>query len=141
MIAIKNILLFVSAATALIPGKGDTSTILSDISTINSNVKALTSAVNSYNGGLLAAIPITNAESTLDTSIKQGTSDAQSTSQRSSTDSNTIIAAIMNLTPDIEAALTAVVNKKPQFAAAGLASTVQGDLDVLKPIPMTLRMP
>ena len=45
MIAIKNILLFVSATTALIIPKRDTSTILSDIYTIDTNVKALISTV------------------------------------------------------------------------------------------------
>jgi hypothetical protein len=76
--------------------------------------------------------PVTNAESTLENSIKQGTSDAQATSQLSSAGSNTIIAAVQNLTPDIETALTAVKNKKFQFAAAGLTSTVQKDPASLK---------
>lgn len=125
MVAVKNILLFVLATTTLTIPKRDASTILSDVSTIKSHVKSLTSAVNGYSGGLPSAIPITSAESTLDKSIQQGTTDAQATSQLSSADSNSIIAAIQNLTPDIQTSLQAVQSKKSQSAADGLTSTVK----------------
>jgi hypothetical protein len=62
----------------------------------------------------------------------QGSSDAQAASQLSSADSNSIIAAIQNLTPDIEAFIQAIEAKKSQFAATGLPSTVQNDLTTLK---------
>lgn len=57
MVAIKNILLFITAASALTVGKRDAATILSDISTIDTNVKALTKAFNNYNGGIFSAAP------------------------------------------------------------------------------------
>lgn len=88
--------------------------------------------MNRDSGGLFGAIPITNAESALDKSIQQGTTDAKATSQLSSADSNSVIAAIQNLTPDIQTSLQAVQSKKAQFAAAGLTSTVQNDLASLK---------
>jgi hypothetical protein len=67
MVTAKGIVFFVSAASALVlPIKRDASTILSDISTIDSDVKTLTSDANSYTGGLLGAVPIASAESTLD---------------------------------------------------------------------------
>jgi hypothetical protein len=128
MVAIKNIILFISAASALAVGRRDTSTILRDISSIDSDVKSLNSAVNNYNGGLIAAIPIENSESALGMStflkestpanlcsekaINQGTSDAQATPQLSSEDTQTVIAAVDNLSPDIQSALVALVNKK-----------------------------
>ncbi|EPE36860.1 hypothetical protein GLAREA_09023 [Glarea lozoyensis ATCC 20868] len=132
MVAIKNILFFITAASALSIGRRDTSTVLSDISTIDSDVKSLTSAVNNYNGGLLAAIPIENSESALEQAITKGTNDAQATSQLSTEDTQTVIAAVDNLSPDIQAALVALVNKKSQFTSAGLKSTVQKDLANLK---------
>ncbi|TVY68748.1 hypothetical protein LSUE1_G006382 [Lachnellula suecica] len=132
MVAVQNILLFVATASALAIGKRDASTILSDISTIDSDVKALTSALNSYSGGLFGALPINTAESNLDDAINQGTKDAQATTQQDSADSQMVITAINNLIPDIEAALTATENKKSQLAAAGLTSTIQGDLKTLK---------
>ena len=118
IVAAKNIF-FVSAFSALAIRRRDASTILSDISTIDSSVRALTSAINGYNGGIFGAIPIENAESTLDKSINQGTSDAQAASQVSSTDSNSIIAAVQNLTRDIEVSIQALEAKKSPFAAAG----------------------
>jgi hypothetical protein len=65
MVTIKNILLFITAASALTIGGGDTSTILNDISTFDSEIKSLTSAVNSYNSGLFAAASIQRSESAL----------------------------------------------------------------------------
>ena len=57
MVAIKNNLLFVTATTALIVGKRTAATIEKDIAIIDSDVKAFTAATNSYNGGLINAIP------------------------------------------------------------------------------------
>jgi len=134
IVAIKNILLFVTAATALPAiSKRTASTVLSDISTIDSDVKALTSATNSYDGGLLAAAPVSNDESTLEKDIKQGTSDAQATPQLSSSDTQATIAQVRSpLTPDVKDALDALVAKKSLFTSAGLKSTVQNDLATLK---------
>ena len=123
MVAIKNILLFVTAATG---------TILSDISTIDSNVKSLTSAVNNFNGGLFAALPITTAVSNLEKAINQGTSDAQATSQLSSFRLQCDHCGHPKPHPRIETSLTAVKNKKSQFVSAGLTSSVQNDLATLK---------
>jgi hypothetical protein len=76
MVAIKNVLLFIASASALAIVKRDTATILTDIATIDSNVNALTTAVNNYNGGILAAIPVANAESTLEASVRNPLPDA-----------------------------------------------------------------
>jgi hypothetical protein len=115
MVAAMNIFFFVSTVSSPAIGRRDASTILSDISTIDSNVKVLTSAMNSYSGGLSGIITIENAESTLDKSINQGTSDAQAASQSSSPDSNSIIAAVQNLTPDIGTFIQAIEAKKLQI--------------------------
>jgi hypothetical protein len=69
MVAIKNILLFITAASALAIVKRDAATILTDISTISTNVAALTKAVTNYQGGILGALPILSAEQTLETSV------------------------------------------------------------------------
>lgn len=132
MVAIRNILFFVSASAAVVIPR-DASTIEKDISTIDSNVKSLTNAVNNYNGGgAINAIPIANAESTLDKSIQQGTKDANATSTLSSADSKAISNAIQSLIPDIEASLKALKSKKADFQADNLESTVENDLKSLK---------
>ncbi|PVH84438.1 hydrophobic surface binding protein-like protein A, partial [Cadophora sp. DSE1049] len=132
MVAIKNLLFLATAVTALTIGKRDTATILNDISIINSDVQALTTAANNYNGGILAAIPILTAQNNLEAAIDQGITDAQATSQQTSAESQSVIAAVDNLIPNIEASLAAIRAKKAQFAADGLTSTVQTSLTNLK---------
>ena len=68
MLAPKTLLLFITATSALAIGRRDTATVLNDISSIDSDVKSLASAVNNYNGGLFAALPIESSESGLGTS-------------------------------------------------------------------------
>lgn len=102
MVAIKSLLFLATAVTALTIGKRDTATILNDISVINSDVQALTTAANNYNGGVLAAIPILTAQNNLESAIDQGTTDAQATAQQTSAESQSVIAAVDNLIPNSE---------------------------------------
>ena len=106
MVAIKSLLFLATAVTALTIGKRDTATILNDISVINSDVQALTTAANNYNGGVLAAIPILTAQNNLEAAIDQGTTDAQATAQQTSAESQSVIAAVDNLIPNSESSPT-----------------------------------
>lgn len=92
----------------------------------------LSNSPPSRDGNTKSHILVLGAESRLEASIKQGTSDAQASSQQSSADSQSIIAAINKLIPDIETSLNAAESKKAQFAADGLTPTVQKDLANLK---------
>ncbi|APA10830.1 hypothetical protein SS1G_03523 [Sclerotinia sclerotiorum 1980 UF-70] len=132
MVAIKNIILFISAVSAAAISRRTPATILSDITTIDTNVKALTTAVDNYNGGFFGLISVSSAESTLETSIKNAATDASNTSPLSSADSENILGEINNLKPDIDQALNALVGKKSTFASAGVDSTVASDLENLK---------
>ncbi|RMY56911.1 hypothetical protein D0863_12818 [Hortaea werneckii] len=100
---------------------------------INGDVVSLTDATNNYSGGLFGAIPVQNAESNLEDSIKSATSNAKASGPVSSSDSQDIIDYINNtLEPNIDSAVTAIINKMSQFQSAGLAGTVRDDLDNLK---------
>lgn len=66
MVAIKNVILFISAVSAAAI-KRTPATILTDIAAIDTNVKALTTAVDNYNGGFVELLTVNSAESTLDT--------------------------------------------------------------------------
>ncbi|KAF7899531.1 hypothetical protein EAF00_003867 [Botryotinia globosa] len=132
MVAIKNIFCFITAVTAATIYQRAPATLLTDITTIDTNVKALTTAVDKYNGGFFNLLTVSSTESTLETSIKNAAKDAANTSQLSSDDSNSILNEINNLIPDIQDALNALVAKKSTFANAGVASTVKGDLASLK---------
>lgn len=67
MVALRNIILFISAVTAVAISKRTATTILGDIVAIDTNLKALTIAVNNYNGELGLLITLNTAVRTLDT--------------------------------------------------------------------------
>ncbi|WPH04467.1 Hypothetical protein R9X50_00735800 [Acrodontium crateriforme] len=131
MVAIKNILFFATAISAAAIVRRDAATVLADLKKVDSDTNALTTAINNYSGGAIAAIPISSAESTLDKDIKQTTSDAGGSV--SEADAQTIVSYISGtLQPDIAASLTALKGKSSQISAAGLKSTVENDLKTLK---------
>ncbi|KAH7377583.1 hydrophobic surface binding protein A-domain-containing protein [Cadophora sp. MPI-SDFR-AT-0126] len=135
MVAIKNILLFVATASALTTPltKRTAAQILTDISTIDTNVKSLTSSANAYNGGgILNALKVQQVEQTLEKSINQAGKDANATSQLTSADSTKISNAVQSLIPDIEASIKAIENKKAQFTADGVKSVVLQDFKTLQ---------
>lgn len=67
MVAIKNIFCFITAVTAATIYQRTPATILTDITTIDTNVNALTKAVDNYNGGFFDLLTVSSAESTLET--------------------------------------------------------------------------
>ena len=91
------------------------------------------------------------AEGNLEDSIQSATSNAQASGPVSSSDSQDIVSdhthgnlvaqSLMSaqidyinntLEPNIDSAVTAIINKMSQFQSAGLAGTVRDDLDNLK---------
>ncbi|KAG4442210.1 hypothetical protein IFR05_002320 [Cadophora sp. M221] len=108
-------------------------TILSDISTISTNVKALTDAINSYKGDVTSAVPVTQAESKLDDAIKQGITDVKGTSgPLSDSDTTSILYAINSLIPDIISSVNAFVGQQAAFQKAGLGEVASKDLSSLQ---------
>lgn len=90
MVAITRlVLLAVSATAAVLPR--DAATIESDLKTINSDTTTLTSKVNAYNGGVINALPVQNAESQLEKDLKSANTDAQNSAAVSASDAQTII--------------------------------------------------
>ncbi|RDW78060.1 hypothetical protein BP5796_05912 [Coleophoma crateriformis] len=133
MVSFNTLLLIATASSALVIQKRDTATILSDIKTINTNLNALTSATTTYTGGLIQALPISNAEQTLDTSIQKAGTDAKAqTTPLTSAESLQVLAAANNLTTGINGTLVALSAKKAAFQSAGLTATVTGDIITLK---------
>ncbi|RAL64934.1 hypothetical protein DID88_001526 [Monilinia fructigena] len=116
------------SATAI--PKRTSTTILAG--TINTNVNALTTVVNNYEGEVLQLLPLTVAVTALDASIKVAVTDASTISSLSPADSSLIYTGFLNLVSPIQQSLAAVVAKKAEFAAAGLIKTVIGNLVTLK---------
>eukprot|EP00918_Siedleckia_nematoides_P083456 GHVU01182945.1.p1 GENE.GHVU01182945.1~~GHVU01182945.1.p1 ORF type:complete len:174 (+),score=36.34 GHVU01182945.1:73-594(+) len=131
MVAITKYLLLATTVTALAVPRSVAS-IEADITSIDNNVKQLTTDANAYTSGIGEALTVQTDEQSLDKAINQGTTDAGNTAQASSADTQSVETQVRNLIPDIQAALTAIKNKKANFAADGLTSVVQGDLNTLK---------
>ena len=133
MVSFTNILFVAGTAAALAIQERDVTTVLNNLKAIDTATKKLTTDTTSWTGGASGAITIQNDESAVDKAVNSATSEAKTEPQANSADSKTIITYVTGtFTPDIKAALNAVVAKKTQFAAVGLSSTVLSDLKQLK---------
>lgn len=133
MVSAKSLIVLATSVVAAVVPR-DAAKIQSDLQTINSDTQALTKAINNYSGGgLAAALPVANAESTLDKAIKSATSDANSLSTVSDSDANAIIGYInQTLEPSIAGSIDAIIAKKAAFTSGGIAGIVSGDLKSLQ---------
>lgn len=133
MVAITQVLTFVTAVTAAVISPRDAAKVYGDLQTINTDNGKVKDAANKYNGGVANAIPIVNAASQLDKDIKAGTDDAKAAGQVSQADAQKIIDYInKTLEPGIVATLKALENKKAKFDSDGLTKTVHDQLVSLK---------
>jgi hypothetical protein len=100
-------LLFSGSLISALPlTKRDASTVLSDLSTISSDVASLDADVTSYDGSFSQSIPLIIAVDGLESELKTATSDTTAAGDFSDTDSESIVTAINNLTPNIIQLLT-----------------------------------
>jgi hypothetical protein len=123
------VLALAASANAAVVAR-DAQTILSDISSINTQVQSLTSSVNGYSS-IADAAPLIASEGSLESAIKQGTSDASSAGSITSADADSVLTAVKSLIPNIVAALNAVLSKSSAFESTGVSSVVSGDITSL----------
>ncbi len=97
------LLVFTSFTTALpvTKTKRSATTVLSDIASISSDVATLTSDAVAYTGGLFQSLALAITVDSLESAITTATSDTTSSGTFSSTDSDSILAAVNTLTPKI----------------------------------------
>lgn len=81
--------------------KRSATTVLSDIASISSDVATLTSDAVAYTGGLFQSLALAITVDSLESAITTATSDTTSSGIFSSTDSDSILAAVTTLTPKI----------------------------------------
>ncbi|PVH72629.1 hypothetical protein DL98DRAFT_609861 [Cadophora sp. DSE1049] len=128
--------LFVAAisiglATCSPVAKRDAALVLTDLQNVGTALNSLTTAVNAYNGGLTDAITISTLGTNLDTAIKTATTDATASAAWTTSQSASITSQLGTLTPQIQATLTALVNKEPLFDASALDPLVLSQLQTL----------
>ncbi|QSZ37326.1 hypothetical protein DSL72_009424 [Monilinia vaccinii-corymbosi] len=132
MVAMKNIVLFISAVSAIAIPKRTLTTILADLNTIETDLESLTDGLNTYTGGLLQSATVEAKEIALNDAIVDAGTDTIFTPVLSTDDSKAVYTAAGNMVPLIQESLNAVVAKEATFAAAGLTSTVRGNIGDLQ---------
>lgn len=134
---LKPILLFTTAVLAAAIVKRDPSAeaqvLINDIGAIDSGVLALTSSVNSYQGGLLSSTPIAADIAAIHVANRKGYADANLAAPFDSADSNAIATYTANtVAVDIPVSVDATIAKKQQFVDAGIQGTVFAGVQLLK---------
>lgn len=168
MVNFGSLFLFATAITALPSLiKRDPAETLANLQGIDSSTRSLTTTVTSWDGSLLGALGIqsaanavgvsspssisqsntrplplsrsTNSDKTPQTQIDNANTAASDEAQASSADSQTIITYVTGtLTPDIQASLTALTNRKADFQSLGITSIVLSTLQSLQSKSATL---
>jgi hypothetical protein len=114
MVQIKTILtallgLTVVSCTPLV--QRSAATVLTDLSTISSDLATLDTAVQAYAGGVNDALVIAQDENDLDTAINQATTDTKAASSFTVSESTSVVSAIATLTPKITSGLSHIAAK------------------------------
>ncbi|KAG6363127.1 hypothetical protein INS49_008222 [Diaporthe citri] len=134
MVNFGSFFLFATAITAL-PSlvRRDTAETLANLKGIDNSTRSLTTTVTSWDGSLLGALGIQSAATAVGTQIDNANTAASDEPQASSADSQTIITYVTGtLTPDIQASLTALTNRKADFQSLGITSIVLSTLQSLQ---------
>lgn len=105
-------------------------TTTDDLNTIDSNVLALTDAINAYTGGLTEALPIQSASDTLTTTLQSASAGPGTFADDAEAQAGVKFAS-ENLAPHVEACATALVAKKGDFDSAAASGLVKQDLDTI----------
>lgn len=132
MVAIKNLIYFIAVASAYVVRR-DAAAINSDLRAINQDTLDLKAAADRYSGGLFGALPVQNAAGDLEATINEATDTANASAPVNDSEAASIINYInTTLSPNVDATLTSIENKRTQFTNAGLKGTVQQTLATLR---------
>ncbi|KAG5984827.1 hypothetical protein E4U55_003045 [Claviceps digitariae] len=132
MFSLRNLIFLAVAVTGSVIPR-DVGQVKKDLEAINADTKAVTNAVNAFNGGAQGAPPILAAENKLTSDIKAATGHTKAVGKVSEADADDIINYVTGqFQPSIDAALSALKSKKPKFQADGLNGIVKTTLQKLK---------
>ncbi|KAF5015478.1 hypothetical protein F66182_13179 [Fusarium sp. NRRL 66182] len=106
--------------------------VLTDLQAVYSEVQTFDSAITSWNGQLLTALPLLSDVSTLETDIKTATTDTNNSAAFDDADSASIASETESLATLIETTLNDLVAQASKVKAVGLTSTVESSLTELK---------
>jgi hypothetical protein len=101
-------------------------TIINVVNNIDTQVKALDTAIQSYNGGDTTSL--LSASNAVLTATSNGVQTVNGATSVSLTDALTIQSSIQTLTTDLNTTISDIVAKKSQLVAAGAGGTVEQNL-------------
>jgi hypothetical protein len=104
--------------------------IVSDLTALQGTLKAMTSTVNSYKGGVVAAAPINKASKAVNVAVARLDDDAENIKFTDDDSAQKVLDAVIAAEPFIQETLDSVVAKKGTFSTA-LKPKVSTSLDKL----------
>ncbi|EKM76862.1 hypothetical protein AGABI1DRAFT_108492 [Agaricus bisporus var. burnettii JB137-S8] len=126
-------LVYLGSAFTLVFG-ATTQDVLNDINTLRSRLNTLDNDLHGFSGGILDALAIHNAATSVQSATDDTTSDVQDVpTPISEADAQSILDAITGIAPIIKDSLTTIVAKKSDFESVPLGgiSIARGDLNNL----------
>lgn len=138
MLRLSKFAQYAASAKAALTSRSAAST-QQNLEMINASVQNLTSTIQHYSGGLLAAVSISSDEAKLGQDIKNAITDANASEIVTEEEAKAINAYTRDtLEPSIAICMENLKNKKELLAKAGLQSTVSGDVRDLRKLTMDL---
>ncbi|KAL4877347.1 hydrophobic surface binding protein A [Aspergillus karnatakaensis] len=133
MLASPLIFLLLSASTWATPlQKRDAATVLIDLYGIKTDIAALSTTLDGFDGTLDGAVDVEYAEIDLEDGLNQAINDVVASSTFATASSTRVTNSVTGLKPDILAILDKLVDNKPGFTSAGVVSVVKANLQSLQ---------
>ncbi|KAG4414895.1 hypothetical protein IFR04_011971 [Cadophora malorum] len=112
--------------------QGDISTILADISSLNTLVSSLTTTATGYSGSLAETLALASTVKQLKSALATATTDVRAEVVLQGNESKRLVSAAEDLAMGIRALLVVLGGKAPVIAEAGYTSPVSDQLKALK---------
>ncbi|KAL4744096.1 hydrophobic surface binding protein A [Aspergillus similis] len=125
-------LLLGTSTLATLLQKRDAATVLIDLYGIKTDIAALSTTLDSFDGTLNGAVNVEYAEIDLEDGLNQAINDVVASSTFATASSTRVTNSVTGLEPDILAVLDKLVDNKPGFTSAGVVSVVKANLQSLQ---------
>ncbi|RAK74689.1 cell wall mannoprotein 1 family protein [Aspergillus fijiensis CBS 313.89] len=127
-----SVLLLATSALATPLHRRDAGTVLSELHGIGTDINALSTTLDSFDGTLTGAVTVQYAEIALENGLNQAITDVVASNTYATGDSASVTTSLVGLEPEIVGILGKLVDQKPGFTSAGVVSIVLADLHSLQ---------
>ncbi|KIA75492.1 hypothetical protein HK57_00041 [Aspergillus ustus] len=131
-------LLLATSASATRLQQRDAVTVLVDLYGIETDITALSTTLDSFDGTLNGAVNVEYAEIDLENGLNKAINDAIASDTFAAASSTRVTTSVTGLEPDILSILDKLVDNKAGFTSAGVVSIVLANLHSLQNLTDTL---